>query len=360
MIIFLHGEDTFRSREKLRELKEKFLREVDPSGMNLVTIDGTSTTADEIWAAVAAQSFLVRKRMVVVEDLGQQKSNAAREGITALLDRIPEDVIVVFWESRSCAANTKRKTLNAKLRKVPSTKRRGGVTSLPAGGDILFPALLKEKYAQEFAPLDGVALARWVQDRVKVLGVTIDATAARELITMVGSDLWRMHNELEKLMAAATGLSPSLREGEREGEGKITSALVHELVDTVPSDNLFAFVDAVGRGDRAGSLRILRELEAARVDPHHLLATLHRQLRLLVMAADLLERGVPASQLAVELRVHPFVAQKLSQQAHTSSLSALRALYPRLLELDRKLKSSRAPWQALMELFTLEATDHHG
>lgn len=355
MIIFLHGEDTFRSREKLRELKEKFLREVDPSGMNLVTIDGTSTTADEIWAAVAAQSFLVRKRMVVVEDLGQQKSNAAREGITALLDRIPEDVIVVFWESRSCAANTKRKTLNAKLRKVPSTKRRGGVTSLPAGGDILFPALLKEKYAQEFAPLDGVALARWVQDRVKVLGVTIDATAARELITMVGSDLWRMHNELEKLMAAATGLSPSLREGEREGEGKITSALVHELVDTAPSDNLFAFVDAVGRGDRAGSLRILRELEAARVDPHHLLAMLHRQLRLLVMAADLLERGTPTSQLAVELRVHPFVAQKLSQQARTSSLSALRALYPRLLELDRKLKSSRAPWQALMELFVLDA-----
>lgn len=360
MIIFLHGDDTFRSREKLRELKQRFLREVDPSGTNLVTIDGTSTTADEIWAAVAAQSFLVRKRMVVVEDLGAQKSNVVREGVTALLARIPEDVILVFWESGSRAGGKQKISplprRRGSERGSGSKVRRGGVTSLPAGGDILFPALLKEKYAQEFAPLDGVALARWVQDRVKVLGVTIDATAARELITMVGSDLWRMHNELEKLMAAATGLSPSLREGEREGEGKITSALVHELVDTAPSDNLFAFVDAVGRGDRAGSLRILRELEAARVDPHYLLAMLHRQLRLLVMAADLLERGTPTSQLAVELRVHPFVAQKLSQQARTSSLSALRALYPRLLELDRKLKSSRAPWQALMNLFTLEAT----
>lgn len=345
MIIFLHGDDTFRSREKLRELKQRFLREVDPSGTNLVTIDGTSTTADEIWAAVAAQSFLVRKRMVVVEDLGAQKSSTAREGITALLNRIPEDVILVFWEGRSHSpASSRLSTPSSRAKRGISPKREKETATKKASqkNDILFPRLLQEKFAQEFAPLDGVALARWAQDCAKVFGVTIDVTAARELITTVGPDLWRMANELEKLALAAAG-------------GSITPTLVHELVDTAPPDRMFAFVDAIGRGDRAGSLRILRELEAARVDPHYLLAMLHRQLRLLVMAADCLERGTPTSQLAVELRVHPFVAQKLSQQARTSSLSALRALYPHLLELDRKLKSSRAPWQALMELFVLEA-----
>lgn len=243
-------------------------------------------------------------------------------------------------------------------------KRRGGPIAIGSSGksDTLFPLLLKEKFAQAFSPLEGVALTRWVQDRAKTLGATIESAAVRDLIAIVGPDLWRMANELEKLTMAA--VQPSSSRGAAATRDltpgtdppTITSSLIRDLVDAAPQDRLFTFLDTIGSGDRMAALRLLRELEAARVDPHHLLAMLHRQLRLLVQAADLLERGTPAAQLAAELRVHPFVAQKLSQQARTSSLSALRALYPRLLELDRKLKSSRAPWQALMDLFCLEAT----
>lgn len=339
MIIFLHGDDTFRSREKLRELKEKFLREVDPSGMNLVTIDGTSATADEIWAAVAAQSFLVRKRMVVVEDLGAQKSNAVREGVAGFLERIPEDVIAVFWEGRSHAP-----TSSSRVKRGISPKRGKGATAknAPKEDSGLSPLLLKEKFAQEFAPLDGVALSRWVQDRAKVLGATIEPAAIRELTAIVGPDLWRMANELEKLSLAAR-------------DKPIISPLIRDLVDIAPSDSFFTFLDAVGQGDRAAAIRCLRELEAARVDPHHLLAMLHRQLRLLVMAADCLERGVPPSQLAAELGVHPYVAQKLvAQTQQRVAKQNFVGLYPRLLELDRKLKSSRAPWQVLMDLFVFD------
>jgi len=338
--MFLHGDDTFRSREKLRELKEKFLREVDPSGSNLVILDGTTVSASDVWSAAAAQSFLVRKRMVIVEDLGQQKSAAAGDEIAELLPKIPSDAIVVFWEGKSCAPAS-----SSRAKRVAAPKRGKGALAgrVPKKDSGLFPLLLKEKFAQEFLPLDGVALARWVHDRAKALGATIDATATRDLAMIVGPDLWRMTNELEKLTLATQGQP-------------ITPPLVRELVEVAPADNIFAFVDAVGRGDRVGALRTLRELETARVDPFQLLGMLHRQLRLLVMAADLLERGTPASQLAVELHVHPFVAQKLSQQVRTSSLSALRVLYPRLLELDRKLKSSRAPWGALMDLFVLDGT----
>jgi DNA polymerase-3 subunit delta len=392
MIIFLHGDDTFRSREKLRELKQKFLREVDPSGLNLATIDGASATADEVWAAVAAQSFLVRKRMVVVEDLGAQKASTVRENVAALLDRIPEDVIVVFWESKS----RKPEADSRKQRSKPTVRKR----TSPAGGDTLFPRLLKEKFAQEFTPLQGRELEAWVRERAKFLGATIEPAAIRDLITVVGSDLWRMTNELEKLaLATQAGIvrrgtaSPlvsassvgvvkrttlPLDDTSRDAADRmtmptITAAFVRSLVSDTPSDTPFAFLDAVGSGDRAAAIRLLRELEAARVDPHHLLVMLHRQLRLLVMAADLLARGTPASQLATELSVHPYVAQKLARcvrrlglRSHSGEGSSFseggtgtehfRRLYPRLLDLDRKLKSSRAPWQALMDLFVLEAT----
>lgn len=364
MILFLHGDDTYRSREKLRELKEKFLREVDPSGSNLVTIDGTTANASEVWGAIAAQSFLVRKRMVVIERIGAQKSSAAREEVAALLERIPEDVIAVFWEEKSRAPTGGRgESRGAKRRGIPAKKKAAGVIVTAKRSDPLFTKLLEGKYAQEFAPLEGVALTRWVVDAAKALGAAIAPDATRDLITIVGADLWRMRNEIEKLTNAAAAQRSSSRGAAATRDltpdatgTTITSALIRDLVATVPQEDVFGFVDAIGRGDRITAIRIIRELEAARVDPQYLLAMIHRQLRLLVMASDLLERGTPVSQLASALGVHPFVAQKLSQQARTASSGNLRELYPRLLDLDQKLKSSRTPWEALMELFVLDTS----
>jgi len=336
MIIFLHGDDTYRSREKLRELKEKFLHDVDPSGTNLVTIDGATASASDVWGAIAAQSFLVRKRMVVVERIGSQKSDSVRSEIADFFERIPEDVIVVFWEEKGRGPSSERR-----VRPTKKTKKGAGATT--KRGDPLFPALLQRaNHVQEFAPLEGVALTRWVRDQVKARDGSIAPDATRELVSVVGPDCWRMRNEIEKLTLAAAG-------------APITVAMVRDLVAAASPEDIFGFVDAIGRGDRAAAVRILRELESSRADPLRLLGMIHRQLRLLVMAADLLDRGVPASQLAAELGVHPFVAQKIAQQARTSPLAVLRALYPRLLDLDRRMKSSRAPWGALMELFILDA-----
>jgi len=58
MIIFLYGEDTFLSRRKLNELKEKFLREVDPSGNGLVVLDGEKAAMEEINESISASSLL--------------------------------------------------------------------------------------------------------------------------------------------------------------------------------------------------------------------------------------------------------------------------------------------------------------
>ena len=48
MIIFLYGADTFRSREKLKSLKDRFIREVDRSGLNLIELDGEKAGINDI------------------------------------------------------------------------------------------------------------------------------------------------------------------------------------------------------------------------------------------------------------------------------------------------------------------------
>lgn len=337
MVIFLHGDDTYRSRQKLRELTEKFLREVDPSGANLVTVDGTTASAAELWGAIAAQSFLVRRRCVVVERLCEAAVDTQRE-VAEFLGKIPEDVIVVCWEGKSCtpkAVSSKRKTGSAAAKRPTKSAAttKGIATQLIAAAN----------HVQEFTPLTGQPLTAWTRAEVERREATITADALRELVAAVGSDLWRMAQEVEKLTLAAA-------------DGAITHGLVRTLVDVAPQENIFAFVDAIGRGDAAATLRELRRLEAAGADPHALLAMVHRQLRLLVQASDALEREVPIARLAAELGVHPFVAQKMGTQARSRSCAAWRLLMVQLLDLDRALKSSRAPTIALLERFCLAAT----
>lgn len=346
MIIFLHGDDTYRSRAKLQELRERFLRDVDPSGANLVMIDGTTAAASEVWGAIAAQSFLVRKRMVIIERIGDAKSDPVRTEVAAFFPKIPDDVMVVFWESVS--RNPASKKSPSRVKRIASKRSARTSKRKATGVDPLFPLLLQEQCAQEFAPLTGAELERWVMACAKTRGAMFAPGACRALCAMVGSDLWRMTQEVEKLTLAAARASNALR--------SITSALMCELVDGTPTDNIFAFVDALGRGDGRAALAELARLEATGAEPGMLVGMIARQLRLLIMAADCLRRGVPAGQLATELGCPPFVASKLAEQARTQSLATLLALHPKLVELDYALKSSRAPREALVELFCLEAT----
>jgi DNA polymerase III delta subunit len=83
MIIFLYGEDTFRSRQKLIELKEKFLREVDRTGNSLITLDGDSINMEKLNESIATPSLFARKRMVIIERILGHKSKI-------LLDQILE------------------------------------------------------------------------------------------------------------------------------------------------------------------------------------------------------------------------------------------------------------------------------
>src|SRR3989339_652782 len=69
MLIFLYGEDSFRSRNKLNELKEKFLREIDPQGNSLSTIDGSMANFSQINESISPSSLFASKRMVVIENI---------------------------------------------------------------------------------------------------------------------------------------------------------------------------------------------------------------------------------------------------------------------------------------------------
>src|SRR3989338_5758079 len=117
MIFFLYGQDTYRSRLKVRELKEKFVREVDPSGANLVVLDGATMKLEDFRNAVSAMSMFAKKRMVVVERLLESGKKPVQEAVAEYIGHkdFPEDHIVVFWEGE--IGKSKIKNQKSKLKK---------------------------------------------------------------------------------------------------------------------------------------------------------------------------------------------------------------------------------------------------
>src|SRR3989338_9447912 len=174
MVIFIFGEDTFRSKEKLRALKDKYRREVDPAGLNLAEMAGADFSPEKFKQTATAQAFMAKKRMVVVKNLlFLKKQKTVWDAVLAYLTEVTSEPILIFWEEN------------------------------PDRTSALFKFLKQEKYSYEFKFLPATGLNRWIIGRAELLGKKIEPGAVSLLGAVVGSDLWRMANELQKLVSFA-------------------------------------------------------------------------------------------------------------------------------------------------------------
>lgn len=329
MIFFLYGQDTYRSRQKSRELKEKFVREVDPSGANLVVLDGAMMKPEDFRNAVSAMSMFVKKRMVVVERLLESGKKPVQEAVAEYIGHkdFPEDHIVVFWEGE---IKESRKHKSTKTHKQSKKKLEQGGPSTSSGTIALslLDILKKQKYVQEFALLAPAEVEQWIVAEVTKRGGKIDAGAVRLLASAVGSDLWRMANEIGKLAL---------------GNASITEKIVRESVVEKAESAIFAFTDALGMRRRDEALRLLMHERNSGIEPLHLLAMMIRQFRILIRLSQNDTEGI-----------HPYVVSKTQSQARNFSFDELKNIYSRLLEIDVALKTSRMDPDVLLTLFVTE------
>ena len=104
MIIFLYGADTFRSRRKVRELKNKFIKEIDDNSGSLEVVDGQGATLKEIGEKINTGSLFVKKRLIVIENIFKNKKDKIGSELTAYLQKTEKESksdnenILIFWD----------------------------------------------------------------------------------------------------------------------------------------------------------------------------------------------------------------------------------------------------------------------
>lgn len=319
MLIMIYGDDSFRVNQKVKQMRDAFREKFDLTGMNTQTYPADGSTkydVGEILQAVCSYPFLGSKRMVLIRDLIGSLKKADQQVWLDGFSRMPESTIVVLWESDS-TKSIEKKSLFVELSK------------------------LAESHAYPYPVLEPIQLNRWVQERVKEFGGKIEDSALRSLIERVGTDLWQMSHEIEKLIAFANGVS-------------INVSIVDELVHANFEGKIFELMDAISKKQTKRALELLVEERLSGANDHYLLTMLGRQVRVLLSARSLLDENPRASkqELADTLSIHPFVAQKAIEQAKGFSFTDLRKAHDFLFDFDYKLKSGRIKADLAVDLVT--------
>lgn len=237
------------------------------------------------------------------------REGASRLRLLALIETVPEGNGLCFTELVAAGA------------KAP-----------PGGGAVARAVQAAGGLVRAFPALTRMQMEAWITSRAGELGVTIAPGVARLLAERIGayvreSDVDRRRQaevadqELQKLALFRPG-------------GTITRDDVIALVTEAIPGSVWAFLDAVGQR-RARDATILAErlLEGA-IPPPVLISQLHRRLRELVLVREHIDTGSSGPALMRAMKLQPYRAQKLEEQARRWKADELVEALEGLLELD--------------------------
>lgn len=316
MIIFLYGEDTFRSRRQMKKMIEKFKLERDPQGLNVTVLDCNQENSNLILEQILAIPFLAEKRMVILENLlSATKKNDLQEKILEYIEAktLPEENIYIFWEGEGKPKTNVSKDLLSRL--------------------------TKEKYAQQFEIYKGAKLSAWANQEITERGGKISRYALEYLVENTNGDTWEINSIIDQL----TAYSP-----DKEIELKDVELFLDEKID----DNIFNLVDALIAGQTKKVYQMIQEQYRIGEDAQFILAMILRQIKILLELRDLYDREDTMSSeiLAKELGLHPFVVKKSLPFIKKYNQEKLKDIYQKLLEVDIKTKTGLGDQSMLLNI----------
>jgi len=301
MVYLIYGEDTFRSRLKLEAIKEKY--RAASGDMNLIELSGEGISWPELQNQISAAPFLANKRLVIIKFISKAPADV-REKLVEYLEKVPASTVLFFYEIK----------LDLRMN--------------------LFKKLCSyQKNCEEFQLLEPLQAKRWAEKRFKDNGLAIERPALDRLIELVGIDLWRMSNEIEKIIC--------YKFGDNKDIGRVTIGDIDLLTNALPQANVFHLIDALHGRKLNQALSVLEDLMLVGEEELRLLGLIVSQFRNLLIVADLKDK-FPAWNnftIAKESGLKPFVVSKLLSQLRLLDKIWLKKSYQNLADVDWQIKT---------------------
>jgi DNA polymerase-3 subunit delta len=304
MIIFLYGPDNYRSGRKLKSIVGRY-QKVHKSGLNLRRLDCQKNDFDELEKEINQTSMFHEKKLLVLNNLFSAKDFKKK-----FLERVED-----FEKSQDVTVVYERDKVSKK--------------------DSLFKSLKKHAQAQEFNPLQGARLKKWVRQEAENMGGGIEDDALALLSDFVQEDLWQMGNELSKL-SNFKERGESIREED-----------VELLVKPKIEPDIFKTIDAIASRDKRRALGLLKNHLNKGDEPLYLLAMINYQFRNLLIISDIVSRGrSPYSSSGL----HPFVVRKSLALCRKFTIPELKKVYGKIFQVDLDVKTGRIEPETALDL----------
>jgi DNA polymerase-3 subunit delta len=181
----------------------------------------------------------------------------------------------------------------------------------------------------------------WIVNETKKQAGQIEPRAAEMLKDMVGVDTRQAGMEIAKLLAYVNWARP------------INSQDVEAVCIVTSQQSVFDFVDALSNGNGKSAQHLLHRLLESE-DLFALWGMVVRQFRLLIQAREILDGRGNKDDVARALGVHPFVAEKTTQQAARFSIESLESIYRKLLRIDEGVKTSQITLDLALDTLVME------
>jgi len=306
MIIFLYGKDTYRMKEKLREIIERH-KKIHKSGLNLKYFDDFTNFKDEI----RQTSMFKEKKLAVITDIFANP-DFKEKFLENKKDFLKTEDIILFYQEGEINKNNS-----------------------------LFKFLKKNAKSQEFKFLAGQNLKTWIKKEFDRYETKIDSGVLEKLIEYIGNDLWQMSNEIRKLA--------SFRNNKMVGVEDI-ELLVRSKIET----DIFKTIDAIAEKNKKQALNLLHKHLEKGDSPLYLLSMINYQFRNLLIIKDLIEKHKPYNVILKKSGLHPFVVKKSYYQSQKFSFQELKKIYQKIFKVDLDIKTGRIQPEIALDLLITE------
>ena len=270
MLYILSGQDDFSLTRSLDEIK----REIgDPVilAISTTTLDGQQVTLEQLSTVCETVPFLSERRLVIIKGLLERFEPRGRPRRQKKITRVTNQ-------------QGDSKSLSTYIGKIPDSTVLVLVESRITNNNPLFKELAGRAVVKSFPLLRDTQLRQWIQRRVTEEGSSISHQAVDLLTKLVGSNLWIMNGEINKLLLFTSGR-------------RIEEEDVKTVVSYTQQSNVFAMVDAIVEFKVGLAEQLLEQLLQRGAAPAYLLVMLSRQVRMIVRAKGLGKQGKPKTEI---------------------------------------------------------------
>jgi DNA polymerase-3 subunit delta len=304
-LYLFYGEENFLVDEAVKKVISKAIESAHRD-FNLDILSGNETNSDEIINTAKTLPFIGGRRVIIVK----YRENILESGIDRLIEycSMPSPTTCLIFTALEMDVRSK-----------------------------LYNTISKSGITVQFNQLNKRDASAWITKRVKEAGYRIGDYAKEYLLEIVGNNLQRLSNELEKVFIFKCN------------DKDININDIKFLVEDTKIESIFTFTDSLSSGDMVGALKLLNKLMNQGETSVKIIGMIARQMRLIFLTRFFKEKGIPLSELPARAGFPPFLLKGYLNLAGKYNKNELRESFFMIQNADIRLKSSDIPEKRILE-----------